>query len=123
MWTEFVRLRCEPSAANAEGFSFCSVETGYQSPEFGGWPRLPPPSPRPLWFFPQRKCGCPILALFARVGRVAADSITLVMSRGLHRYYGADQLHFITCSCYHRLPLLRSAPSRDRFLSVLEETR
>jgi len=45
------------------------------------------------------------------------------MPSGLHRYYGAHQLHFITCSCYHRLPLLRSAPSRDRLLSVLEQTR
>jgi putative transposase len=47
----------------------------------------------------------------------------LVMPRGLHRYYGADQLHFITCSCYHRMPRLRSARSRDRVLSVLEQTR
>ena len=47
----------------------------------------------------------------------------LVMPRGLHRYYGADHLHFITCSCYRRLPLLRSAWSRDRFLSVLEQSR
>jgi putative transposase len=45
------------------------------------------------------------------------------MPRGLHRYYGAHHLHFITCSCYHRLPLLRSARSRDRLLSVLEQTR
>ncbi len=45
------------------------------------------------------------------------------MPRGLHRYYGAGHLHFITCSCYRRLPLLRSARSRDRFLSVLEQTR
>jgi len=45
------------------------------------------------------------------------------MTRGLHCYYGADQLHFLTCSCYHRMPLLRSARSRDRFLSVLEQTR
>jgi len=45
------------------------------------------------------------------------------MPRGLHRYYGAHHLHFITCSCYRRLPLLRSARSRDRFLSVLEQTR
>ena len=47
----------------------------------------------------------------------------LVMPRGLHRYYGADQLHFITCSCDRRMPLLRSARSRDRLLSVLEQTR
>ena len=45
------------------------------------------------------------------------------MPRGLHRYYGAEQLHFITCSCYHRLPFLRAARSRDRILSVLEQTR
>jgi putative transposase len=45
------------------------------------------------------------------------------MPRGLRRYYGAHHLHFITCSCYRRLPLLRSARSRDRFLSVLEQTR
>jgi putative transposase len=45
------------------------------------------------------------------------------MPRGLHRYYGADHLHFITCSCYRRLPLLRSVRSRDRLLSVLEQTR
>jgi putative transposase len=42
---------------------------------------------------------------------------------GLHRYYGADDLHFITCSCYRRLPFLRPARSRDLLLSVLEETR
>ncbi len=45
------------------------------------------------------------------------------MPRGLHRYYGADHLHFITCSCDRRMPLLGSARSRDRILSVLEQTR
>jgi REP-associated tyrosine transposase len=40
-----------------------------------------------------------------------------------HRTYGARHLHFITCSCYHRLPKLRTARSRDRFLTILEETR
>jgi len=49
--------------------------------------------------------------------------MTPIMPRGLHRFYGADHLHFITCSSYRRLPLLRSARSRDRFLSVLEQTR
>jgi putative transposase len=47
----------------------------------------------------------------------------LVMPRGLHRSYGAHHLHFITCSCYRRLPCLSTARSRDRFLSVLEQTR
>jgi putative transposase len=45
------------------------------------------------------------------------------MPLGLHRYYGADHLHFITCSCYRRQPGLRTARSRDRFLSILEQTR
>ena len=46
-----------------------------------------------------------------------------VMPAGLHRTYGAHHLHFITWSCYRRLPLLRSARARDRFLSILEQTR
>ena len=41
----------------------------------------------------------------------------------LHRTYGAHHLHFITCSCYGRLPFLRTARSRDCFLSILEQTR
>jgi putative transposase len=45
------------------------------------------------------------------------------MPSGLHRTYGAHHLHFITCSCYRRLPLLRSARSRNQFLSILEQTR
>jgi putative transposase len=36
--------------------------------------------------------------------------------------YGAHHLHFITCSCYRRLPLLGAPGSRDRFLSILERT-
>ena len=46
-----------------------------------------------------------------------------VMPSGLHRTYGAHHLHFITCSCYRRLPLLNSARARDRLLSILEQTR
>jgi putative transposase len=45
------------------------------------------------------------------------------MPRGLHRTYGAHHLHFITCSCYHRLPFLRTARCRDRLLPILEQTR
>jgi putative transposase len=46
-----------------------------------------------------------------------------IMPSGLHRSYGAHHLHFITRSCYRRLPFLRTARSRDRFLSILERTR
>ena len=42
------------------------------------------------------------------------------MPSGLHRSYGGHHLHFITCSCYHRLPLLRTASSRDRLLTILD---
>ena len=45
------------------------------------------------------------------------------MPSSLHRTYGAHHLHFITASCYRRLPLLNSARARDRFLSILEQTR
>jgi REP element-mobilizing transposase RayT len=45
------------------------------------------------------------------------------MPSGLHRTRGAHPLHFITCSCYRRRPFLNRARSRDRFLSILEQTR
>ena len=45
------------------------------------------------------------------------------MTVGLHRYYGAHHLHFITWSCYRRRPLLRSAKSRDCLLDILEQVR
>ncbi len=45
------------------------------------------------------------------------------MPSGLHRTYGAHHLHFITCFYYRRLPFLRTARSRDRFVSILEQTR
>ena len=41
----------------------------------------------------------------------------------LKRFYGSGDLHFITCSCYHRRPLLGSPSRRDLFLKVLEEVR
>ena len=45
------------------------------------------------------------------------------MPSRLKRYYTARDLHFITCSCYRRRPLLGSARRRDLFLRLLEETR
>jgi putative transposase len=41
----------------------------------------------------------------------------------LKRIYGCGHLHFITCSCYRRTPLLGSAKARDLFLKVLGEVR
>jgi len=45
------------------------------------------------------------------------------MRRNLKRYYGAGDLHFITCSCYRRQPLLGTPRLRDLLLTVLEQTR
>lgn len=45
------------------------------------------------------------------------------MPNKLHRYYGAGYLHFITTSCYRRLPLLARPHNRDLLLHVLERVR
>ena len=45
------------------------------------------------------------------------------MPWGLKRYHGAGDLHFITCSCYRRQPLLGTAQRRDLLLQVLEQVR
>ena len=45
------------------------------------------------------------------------------MPKGLHRYYDTGHLHFITCSCYHRRPLLGSARRRNLFLEIFEQVR
>jgi putative transposase len=39
------------------------------------------------------------------------------------RYYGAGDLHFITCSCYRRRPLLGTPQRRNLFLTMLEQVR
>jgi len=45
------------------------------------------------------------------------------MPKGLRRYYGSGDLHFITCSCYQRKPWLDTGERRDLFLNILEEVR
>ena len=45
------------------------------------------------------------------------------MTRGLERWYGGHDLHFITCRCYQRRPELESGGRRDLFLRVLERAR
>lgn len=45
------------------------------------------------------------------------------MPNRLHRFYGAGYSHFITTSCYRRLPLLGTPRNRDLFLRVLEQAR
>lgn len=41
----------------------------------------------------------------------------------LERLYGLGHLHFITCSCYHRQPLLAQPRDRDLFLQILAHVR
>src|ERR1700751_3326442 len=45
------------------------------------------------------------------------------MPKGLRRRYGQAHLHFITCSCYRRLPLFASVRSRNLFVKILGEVR
>lgn len=50
---------------------------------------------------------CPVLAFLQ--GRVPMSPVPRFMPSGLHRTYGAHHLHFMTCSCYCRLPGLGTA--------------
>jgi putative transposase len=45
------------------------------------------------------------------------------MPWGLHRFHHSDQLHFVTFSCYHRLPKLATGQARSVFEQSLERTR
>jgi putative transposase len=45
------------------------------------------------------------------------------VTKGLHRYYGVQHLHFTTCSCYRRPAFLNAGKRRDLFLKMLEEAR
>jgi putative transposase len=45
------------------------------------------------------------------------------MRKRLQRFYGRQDLHFITCSCHHRLPLLGTPTARDLFAELLGEVR
>ena len=45
------------------------------------------------------------------------------MPDGLKRFQKAEALHFITFSCFHRLPLLESPLIKETFEFVLEQTR
>jgi putative transposase len=45
------------------------------------------------------------------------------MPKKLKRYYGQRHLHFITCSCYRRLPLLRWQRAKGVFVKILDQVR
>ncbi len=48
---------------------------------------------------------------------------SLLMPAGLKRIYGRGHLHFLTFSCYRRLPFLKSSRSRDVFVQELGRLR
>ena len=50
-------------------------------------------------------------------------ALVFPMPSGLKRYYGKADLHFITFSCYRRLPLLKTARARDLFVLELGKVR
>jgi putative transposase len=45
------------------------------------------------------------------------------MPKGLKRYYGRGDLHFLTFSCYRRLPLLGTVEARMAFVDALGKIR
>ncbi|HYB62313.1 MAG TPA: transposase [Methylomirabilota bacterium] len=45
------------------------------------------------------------------------------MPNKLVRHYGRGHLHFITFSCYRRLPFLRSVRAKNTFVRILDEVR
>ena len=62
--------------------------------------------------------GCPVLDAPSRGGFGP-----LAAPKGLHRPYGLRHLHFITCSCYRRLPLFASARAKNLFVKILDDVR
>ena len=89
--------------------SIADILTNYGCPSFRGF----------------RKLGTTDLALmFVRHRRTlpSCANCSAVLNR-LHRYYGAGYSHFITTSCYRRLPLLGTPQSRNLFLEILESVR
>src|ERR1700722_3491824 len=56
-------------------------------------------------------------------GKPRVPCYSLRVPNKLRRYYGAGYLHFITTSCYRRLPLLGKREYRDLLLEVLESVR
>src|ERR1700729_3696275 len=76
--------------------------------------------------------GCPMSPGFGDVGnhtcpasrrKTPAPVNIPTMPRGLHRYQQSGDLHFLTFSCYHRLPYLKRPEAACLFESALEAVR
>jgi|HubBroStandDraft_4_1064222.scaffolds.fasta_scaffold238911_1 putative transposase len=46
-----------------------------------------------------------------------------LMAEHPHRFYGSNDLHFLTFSCYHRQPFLKNKAYCDLFLKILDRVR
>jgi putative transposase len=70
-------------------------------------------------------CCAPFIAFFAMSGRWVnmVAGLDSPMPSGLKRFQKAEALHFITFSCFHRLPLLEAPGARETVEDVLERTR
>jgi REP-associated tyrosine transposase len=58
-----------------------------------------------------------------RVGASSQRSYDSTMPYDLKRFQKAEALHFITFSCFHRLPFLAAPEPKETFEAVLERTR
>jgi hypothetical protein len=54
---------------------------------------------------------------------VVVSLLRFPVTAGLKRYYGQGHLHFITFSCYRRLPLLKTLRARHVFVKELAKAR
>jgi len=90
--------------------------------------RQSPASNRCKQFFggahPQSHFGCPIRTRFLRTGgEEGVYRYDVLMPSSLKRYQSEGSYHFITFSCYHRLPYLDNDPARIIFENELEKLR
>jgi putative transposase len=63
-----------------------------------------------------------IRLLLANVGGREPDKL-LIMPDGLKRFHHSGQSHFITFTCYHRLPYLAGEKACKTFVAALERAR
>jgi putative transposase len=57
------------------------------------------------------------------MGGIARPEYALSIPTGLARYQHCGEMHFLTFSCYHRLPYLGDAKAKGLFESALERMR
>jgi putative transposase len=106
--------------------------------------RLVKPVPRGFWVGCYRACkgavalqkaGCPRSRRFCETWEGPPRNVhssqtapsrfvySPFRTEGLHRFYGGNDLHFLTFSCYRRRPLFRNEAYCDLLLKILERVR